>query len=259
MPPAQRPLAPVPQIRARLAAARSRWPQIELGDDDFDEFLARHPHAGEHLDDLFLACACARGDRAALAELDRSVLSLVPRWTARIEGVSADDVQQELRRKLLVGPPPRILDYDGRRALTAWLRVAATRCAIDLQRAHKPAESDALEDLWDAPDPELDLVKLRDRDAVRAVLHEAVAELPARDRSLLRLHYLDGMSLEKLAVMERVHRATVARWLGEARASVLERVRALLRERLRLTTEEGESLLRFVRSRLDASLRRALE
>jgi len=91
------------------------------------------------------------------------------------------------------------------------------------------------------------------------VHHDALAELPPHDRSLLRLHYIEGLSLDRLAVMERVHRATVARWLSDARSTVLSRVRTLLAERLKLSGHEGESLLRFVRSRLDLSLRRALD
>ena len=55
-----------------------------------------------------------------------------------------------------------------------------------------------------------------------------------------------------------MHRATVVRWLAGARAAALERVYALLRERLKLSEKEGESLLRLMRSRLDLSLRGAL-
>jgi RNA polymerase sigma-70 factor (ECF subfamily) len=251
-------------LRERLAAARARFPAVKLDDEAFFEGLrARAPKGADdlaalHTDDLFIALACARGDRAAIAELEASVLSQVPRWLGRFEGLGADEVQQELRQKLLIGQKPHLLDYGGRGALDRWIRVAATRCAIDLQRRQKPVEDDAVEQLLaGGPDPEIDFVKLHDREALRAVLRDAVRGLPPRDLSLLRLHYLEGLSLEKLAALERVHRATVARWLADARAAALQRVHELLRERLRLNEREGESLLRLVRSRLDLSLRGA--
>jgi len=251
-------------LRQRVDAARSRFAKVHLDDEAFIAHVARHlPRDLVALksldaDGLYLACACGQGDRAALADLDARILSKVPVWVARMPGIGADDVQQELRQKLLM-PPAHILDYGGRGALERWVRVAANRCAIDMQRMKKPEISDELDHLWDGPDPELDLAKLRDQKAVRAALHDALHGLPARDRSLLRLHYVEGVSLDQLATLERVHRATVARWLSAAREAVVERVRALINERLRLSDREGESLLRFVRSRLDLSLRRVLE
>jgi RNA polymerase sigma-70 factor (ECF subfamily) len=253
------------EARARLSAARTRWPGIALDDAPFVAHLSQLAAgdagklAGLHIDDLFLAWACSRGDRAALAELDGSVLSLVPRWVQGFEGVSADDVQQELRHKLLTGPAAHLLDYTGRGALDRWVRVAASRIAIDLQRKRKPESSDdAVDTLLSQPDPEIDFVKVHDREVLRSVLRDAVRSLPARQLGLLRLHYLEGVSLEKLAALERVHRATVARWLADARADALKKVRELLRDRLKLSSDEGDSLVRFLGSRLDLSLRSAL-
>ena len=251
-------------LRDRLAAARARWPRVQLDDADIHPHLAARAPGDDaglerlHLEDLFLACACLRGDRAALLALEAEVLSQVPRWLEGFEGVSADEVQQDLREKLLVGERPHLLDYSGRGALVRWVRVAATRAAIDRQRRNKPVDLDAVDELLAGPDPQIDFVKLHDREALREVLREAVRSLSPRDLGLLRLHYLEGLSLEKLAELERVHRATVARHLAAARAAALERVHALLRARLKLTPEEGESLLRLVRSRLDLSLRGAL-
>lgn len=251
-------------VRDGLAVARERWPLIALPDGAFLEHVARHapktPEALASLDlaGLFLARACAGGDRAALFELERTILAKITHWMARIPGVHPEDVRQELGVKLLLGRAPHILDYAGRGTLERWIRVAAHRTAIDQQRAGKAGSSDALEELWSHPEPELDLIKLRDREALRGVLQEVLQELPARERTLLRLHYLEGMSLEAMAALERVHRATVARWLAGARARVLEQARQLLRARLRLSASDGESLLRFVRSRLDLSLPRVL-
>ncbi len=250
-----------------LTQVRTARPQVQLDDESFLAGLARQlapappvpALAALHLGDLFLALACLKGDRADLAALETELLSRVPRWIARLSGVNADDVQQELRQRLLLGEEPLLARYNAQRPLEPWLRVVATRLAIDLQRQQKPNDSSGFDDLWSGPDPELDAVKLHDAAALRALLQEAMQTGSSQERRLLRLHYLEGISLERLAIMEQVHRATVARWLSDARAGVLERVRALLAQRLSLTEAEGESLLRFVRSRLELSFRRALE
>ncbi len=252
-------------LRKRLAGARERWPAIRLEDGPFLRHLARltidtmAAFEALEVEELFLACACARGDRAALAEVERGILAKVPRWFARMEGVSVDDLQQELRQKLFVGPPALILDYEGRAPLERWIRVAANRRALDQQRAHKSPDSEPLEQLFANPDPEVDFAKLHDRTALRDLLHEALGGLAAGERNLLRLHYLEHMTLEKLAVMEGVHVATVKRRLAAARSCVLEEVRRGLRERHGVSPRELDSMLRFVRSRLDLSLRRVLE
>src|SRR5262249_17507330 len=140
-----------------------------------------------------------------------------------------DDVRQLLSERLLVAQPPQILEYAGRGPLKSFVRIAAIRCAIDLQRQHKPrAEASALEGLFDEPDPEIDFLKVHDRAALREVLREALRGLPARDATLLRLHYLEGSSLEKLAALQKISRATVARWMLQARQRAFARVRELL-------------------------------
>jgi RNA polymerase sigma-70 factor (ECF subfamily) len=251
-----------PLLTGGLDAARARWPEIRLADDRFLAHLADRLGACElarlALPDLFLACACIEGDRAALAVLEHEVLGQIPRWVRHVAGAATEDVQQELRQQLLVGPEPRLASYNGSTPLASWLRVIAVRRAIDHRRAKKPEQdSGELEDLWVGPDPELDAIKVHDALALRNLLHQALQALPPGARNLLRLHYLEGISLERLAIIERVHRATVARRIADARDQVLDSVREGLSRTLRLSPDEGDSLLRFVRSRIELSLRRA--
>ena len=252
-------------LQQGLGAARARWPQIACAEDALVDGLVRHAPANLdelrsiNFPELILAGACRRSDRAALAEADARLTANVPRWIPPAARAHADEVRQILLQKLFSGAEPRIEQYTGRRALDAWLRVAAIRCALDLQEAQEPGGPGELEDLWNGPEPELDAAKVLDGHKVRAVLRDALHSLPYRERLLLKLHYLKGVSLDKLAAMERVHRATIVRRLADARGTALERIRAALSERLAVSGEDGESLLRFVRSRLDQSLRRALE
>lgn len=252
------------RLQQALDGARARWPGVRLDDAVFLAHLARHAPAGlesllaMHLEDVFLSAACVAGDRAALAVLEEALLAQVPRWIARFDGIDPEDVKQDLRNKLLLGEAAHLRSYAGRGALQGWVRIVALRCAVDRQRLRKPGDGERLDQLLSEPDPELDFVKLHDREALQGLLHEAFRQLPARDKNLLRLHYLEGVSLPGLAALEGVSRATVARSLRDARLTALEKVRGLLRERLKLSEQEGESLVRLLRSRLELSLRRAL-
>ncbi len=137
---------------------------------------------------------------------------------------------QELRTKLLVGEDPRILRYGGRGPLLAWLRVAATRTAIDLIRADKaaPAESTSttIEELPQADlGPEVQLLREAYRDLFNDALAATMRELSVEDRQLLRRHLVDHLTLEEIARPYRLHPATVARRLAGLREEIAESVR----------------------------------
>src|SRR5690242_4541044 len=86
-------------LEAAWEGARRRWPGIELGLDDYSSDVARHadePVEGLHLEDLFLASACGRGDAAALAAFDEDFLSGVQKHLTKIDRSPefADEVRQ---------------------------------------------------------------------------------------------------------------------------------------------------------------------
>jgi len=86
-----------------------------------------------------------------------------------------------------------------------------------------------------------------------------LGRLTAEQRNLLRLHFLDGLNIEKIGAVMQVHRATVARWIAAAREEILENVRRDLNQRLRLEPSEFESLVNLVRSQLQVSILRYLK
>ena len=88
---------------------------------------------------------------------------------------------------------------------------------------------------------------------------QALTTLTAREKTLLRLHFLDGMNIDALGVVFRVHRATVARWLVAIRTQVLDRVRQTLSLDLGASPSEAISLVRLLRSEVQLSIRRILE
>ena len=263
-------------LSGMLAAARAEWPHLALDADRFFQHVADKVPAGEPLahalsrlpaPELYLACACGHGDRAALAAFDRIYLQSIAAALAPLDlprGL-ADEVTQVLRVRLLLGDQghPKILDYSGTGDLKSWVRVAATRESIHLMRRtreERPLE-DELADALQAPlsDPVLARLKESYRDEFRRALTGALAALTRRERNLLRQHYVSGMTSDRIARFYRVHRATAARWTARARERVLEDTRKRLTEQLEVPPAELESILRLIQSRLDVSVRRLLE
>jgi RNA polymerase sigma-70 factor (ECF subfamily) len=262
--------------RAFVARAQKAWPALRVDAAGLLAHAAAAVPEGRRSKetlgklfaaDLMLAHACAARDPAALRAFDERYLSSVPAYLARLTpaGDLVDEVRQSLRERLFLGPRggrPKLLEYSGLGPLASWLRIAAVRLAVKRAqaRAEQPAagEPDALLHKLAGSDPELRMVKEQDRPRVREVLAEALRGLAARDRELLALHYLGGLSLEALAAREGVARSTVARWLAECRGRVVERTRQILMERFALTAKSSDDLFRFVRSELDVSLRRIL-
>ncbi|MBN1206533.1 MAG: sigma-70 family RNA polymerase sigma factor [Myxococcaceae bacterium] len=278
--PAEREPAELPALEALLAevlaSARAAWPGLPLPEATFLRYLAeRLPEEASLLDalrrlhaaDLYLACACTQGLTAAQAALDTRFLPKVDAAVARVEGSGdgAAEVRQRLRERLFTseeGRPPHIADYQGTGPLAAWLRAAAVRTALNLQRSRRRrarAEEEVLaEGTVPGGDLELDYLRRQHQGDFRAALAEALAALPTRERTVLRLHFVEGLSLERIGAMYQTHKSTVSRWLARARTDVLAEVRRRLAERLQLSSGELQSLLRTVRSQLDASLSKLL-
>ena len=218
----------------------------------------------ERAGDLALASGCLRGDPAALRQFEATVLSRVPQFLARLDasGALCDDVAQELRAELLLATgekPPGLAAYTGRGDLAAWVRVVAIRTALRLRKAERRVPPDGGDPLLGKGDPELDYLKLRYRAACEEAFRGALTTLGSREKLYLRLHYLEGLSLERMASLYRVSRATIARRLAAHREKLHAETRARLRDLLQIRDSELESLLGLLRSQLAFSLRGALD
>lgn len=89
-------------------------------------------------------------------------------------------------------------------------------------------------------------------------IERALTRLSVRDRTLLRLHLAERLSIDALGAMYSVSRATAARWLAAARGALAQGVRDDLRARLHIPDSELDSLIAVVRSQLDVSVLRRL-
>lgn len=262
---------------ARLCErARRERPAVPIDDDALAQHARRHAGEAPHADaldamcagDLALARACAAGDPAAIATLDGELARVATLAVRGLRGSDAerDETLQEVRAKLLVGDgtrAPRIADYAGRGELARWLKATVVRTYLNRVRGvrREVAVDDALvfERLM-APElePELAFLKRRYGAEIKAAVAEALAELPDTQKVLLRHRFVDELTVDEIAGLHRVHRATVHRWLADARDRLRARIEELLRARLGLDTADLDSVLRVVASQLDVSLVRVL-
>jgi RNA polymerase sigma-70 factor (ECF subfamily) len=257
-----------PALSALFTQAQGAHPQVVLSFEDFlahaqaRSFDAQGPQAA-HAPDFFLACACAQGDRAALATLERHVLPAARDALLRrnIAPSMVDEVLQQLRERLLVprgSTPAKIAEYDGRGPLVAWVRTAAVRLALSELRSTRPSE-ELISAVVPAHHPELGGLREHHRAEFKAALESAFSSLEVRERTILRLHLLEGVGVEDIGRIHGVSRATMTRWLKAARDTLFERTREGLRTRLQLEDSEFQSLARTLLSQVDLSVRRLLD
>jgi RNA polymerase sigma-70 factor (ECF subfamily) len=259
------------QFAKAFARSQAAWPGVVVDESG----LLRHAitkNAGEpeafgelYWEDLYVAFACLSGSRAAHQLVDTRVLVDVPRYVSQIESSAAfaDEVRQRMRERLFAGPAPKIGDYTGRGPLGGWVRVAAVRTALNLRRERSRAdrrEEEASDgDLFPAVrDPELEYLRARHARDVKEVFAAVLTTLTADQRNVLRMHYLDSLTLDEIGVAYGVHRATAARWIQQAREAILALTRQRLQDQLKLSAAELDSVIALVQTRLESSLRRML-
>jgi len=259
-----------------IHSARLTWPTVDLPAEHFVAHLARHLPDGPpveialtqmHTEDLYLACACALGDRNAVLAFEQYCLNGLDNAVSRYRASSdlVAEVKQRVRERVLVADsgPPRIEGFSGRGDLRSWVRVMAVREAISLLRRTRreisietSSDEDArLHDFVTPGDPELEHVKARYVEEFSQAFSAALRGLSAHDQTLLRQHVIDGLTIDQLGQLYHVHRATAARNLQRARRAVLAATRDRLASRLKVRPNELDSILRLIRSRLDVTLR----
>jgi RNA polymerase sigma-70 factor (ECF subfamily) len=254
-----------------VASAQRTWPTVNLPPDVFvayvrDRLPTDVPPAVAlrqmHVSDLYLVCACARGDVPALAAFDEHCLSQLDRVLGKM-GIDADvtaEIKQDIRASVLVGAAGQaeIVDFSGRGDLRGWVRVMAVHRAFRRQcraRREVPAEDDELLQRLVVPgNPELDYAKKLYRQEFTQAFEGALRALPDRERTLLRQHYVDGLTIDELGKLYRMHRSTAARLVVRARGLVLEATRAQMMSRLEVHSQDLDSIIRMIRSQLDISL-----
>jgi len=270
-----------PVLHRAWEVGRCRWPQVDLPAGIFSRHLLRLlPEALEagslesqlkplDLEGLYLACACVHEVPGALALLERDYLAKLPALLGylKLSATVLDEVCQSVRTHLLVRTPEgglRLTEYTGRGALLIWLRVIAVRMALRQGvTARRTSDEGAIAALEAMPasgtDAELELIKRRYRHEFRQAVGEAFAALSGDQRYLLRLHFIDRLPTTKLAPLFGKDQSTISRWLKDARETVYEETKSRLQERLRLSSQEFNSLMEAIKSRFEMSMSQLLK
>ena len=267
------------RLVTELATARARFPDATVGDRALAEALARQlasqadPAAALarlRVDDFLLAQWCATGDQRAIATFESVHRADIDAVLARFRRltVGSDELRQLLRIKLFVGNagrPPRIADYSGFGFLQNWLRVTALRALVDLARSERARKLEELfdeDDLLGTPAESVDIVppavRARYGAALKQAFARAVAQLAPRQRNLLRYVHVEQLTLDQIAALYKIHRATVARNLAQARADLVAMTRRELGVSVGVTDAAVDSVVRAADRRIDLSLSRLL-
>lgn len=253
------------------------WPDLEVDADGFIAWLAKHwPHAATaddsrnalQLEDMYLAYACGQGNPQALRDFEKRLKSEVPKALFKMNpsATVTDEVLQLMRKKLLLsedGNRPKILDYAGRGPLRKWLRATALRTATTLFRQDRREVPIHDQDSGVLPlargNPEFDYIRTRYGLDFDKAFVKALAKISPRERTVLRLHLIDGLNFAQIAQLYSTHRSTVTRWIQSARQTLLDETRQNLVETLGVSRSEFDSLVRFISSQIDISIGQVLK
>jgi RNA polymerase sigma-70 factor, ECF subfamily len=246
------------------------WPRVHVELARFRQVVTAALEAGGttldaiHATDLYLVAGCLDGDPAAVAALEHDVMGAVRASIVRAcrpDG-NADEVVQTTLAKLLVGPPEaKLAQYTGRGPLIGWARVIGVREAL---QAHRKTNKELLSDgdiavgSGTAASVEMTMLRALHGPSFGKAVQDAMRRLTTEQRALLRFHVRDGLTIDQIAPMLGIHRATAARRLEKARSDVLEHTQAILRERHGLSESEATSLCSALGGEIDVSLGRAL-
>ena len=178
------------------------------------------------------------------------------RWARR--AVEAEEHLQAARVRLLVDDGgSRLKGYRGLGSFDAFVTTVAVRALSNARQAVRPSDDEkAIAALPAAADLERALSRSGQQQHFAEAFRGALAALSARERALLRLNLVEGASIDELAPMYAVSRATVARWLASAKQALQHQTISALSLHTRVQGPELEHLLTSLQSGFDLSLRR---
>ena len=231
-------------------------------------------------DDLCLIIACEGGDENAWNDLVERFTGTV-RSAARSASTNedaADELAQSiwaelygLRLRKDGKPASKLAYYSGRGSLAGWLRAVVAQLAVDTFRkqsrmvqteedsdldrlAHDAQSGDGKVIVASIPTPEESISnRFAERD-IQQALSEAVAELDAEDRLLVKLYYFDNLRLREAGAILGFHEATASRRLTRIQTDLRKRVTRILIDERGWTQAETARSFAEVAQHLDTDL-----
>ncbi len=256
-------------LALQLERASRKWPDPILQPEEYLQHLADALHHSrisdpvKHLvslesSDFYLAAAVLRNCDGAVERFHTEMRPPLRRALQKLtsDTSTCDEIEQQVFDNVLVGERPQLANYSGRGALSSWIVTIGVRtCRRHLGAEDKHAgDKQALELAVDEGDVELAYLKHHYREQFRDAFSETAALLSERQRNILRHQHIGGRSIDALAELYGVHRATAARWAAGARLALLDGTRERLTKSLGVDTRDADSIIRLVRSQLDISI-----
>ena len=257
-------------VRKIMAVLRKHLPQ-QLQEDEF-ELAATQFLDGLKWEALFLTTACASGDEVAWRIFHSRYSALVHK-TARYcsENYSqAQDLSESLMSELFLpmstesgAQTSKISQYDGIGSLEGWIKVVLSRLAIDqIRRSQRQVSLNDLEaDLSSSRVGRRENAAGADLDLPRASrmflisLDHAMEQLNSQEKLILRMYFLNNISLREIGTVLRVHESTVSRTLDRIKKQLRKSVERYLREHFRLRSAEVPQLIETVHLEVDVDLK----
>lgn len=221
------------------------------------------PGAELVLEDLALVWAVLQGNAGALNRVDALIVGLARR--AAGNAIEPAELAQRVRTRLLVSEKnkeARLSTYDGRGRLKSWLWTATKLELLQATRGMGQAPTEDVDELSHLASaqrsPEAAARSQRDAKIVSRALRDALEVLDAKERTLLRMRFVDGVSTEELGRMFQVHRTTAQRWIEGAQAKIMTAMRARLQEQAKLARADVDSLVGDVAQSISLHLSQVL-
>ncbi len=231
-------------------------------------------------DDLCLIVACERADETAWEEMVRKFDGTVKSAARKISNNAedAEDLASSIWAELYGlkekngKAKGKLSYYSGRGSLAGWLRAVVSQLAVDQFRkqskfvqieetrefenlANESAEKDENHGLVARGEsPEEILSRHETNQDLKEAIREAMQNLKAEDRLILKLYYFDDLKLKDIGQMMGFHEATASRKLVRVQSDLRKSVEKSLANKHGWKQEEVKRHLADSASKLDISL-----
>jgi len=222
----------------------AQWPTVTFAFEDFRDYLMRlgyQDHMPSEAASVYLCGACMSALPTAHRTLEltyfRSLRRAISPYFNQRDAI--EDVLQDVRYRLFVGPSARIAGYRGSGPLGAWLRSVALNVARDhvrdqtaaLQRVRRYGQSFghlALDENLHNITPEDRMGQTEMMSSYERALVLGMRLMTVEDRQILRHYFVEGMNIDQIGRMYACNRSTAARRINRA----LQKLRSAFRRAL---------------------------
>jgi RNA polymerase sigma-70 factor len=236
-------------------------------------------------DDLCLIVACEKGIESAWQDLVKSFDSTV-KSAARKYAKNAEDAEDlassiwaelyGLKKDADGRLKTKLSYYSGRGSLAGWLRAVTNQLAVDQFRkeskfvqieeprefenlANESSEnSDNIKIVHGSDNPEENFSQKQMQKDVSEALKQAINELEAEDKLILKLYYFDDLKLKDIGATLGFHEATASRKLVRIQTEIRKSVERILQTTHGWQREEVARHLADAASKLGISFDRLL-